>query len=152
MIKHIDCAFDSPVPIAEGGGKERHTIRLHNLRGVVMHALIIGAEAAEVEITATLAAEPVPEISAATSENTPVPANPSREVRLKVNGNPANMGKPVYADSEGGNIGEEGDAKPVGMRWQIPIAHSRLETRLDVMYVSGGKATEQCAVYIHRQF
>lgn len=154
MIKHLDFAFAAES--LTGQGRERHTIRLHNLKGVITHALIIGAETGEIEITAYIASPPSPADS--TSETPPTPSV-TPEVSLRVNGNPGSLAKVVYAEQA---IGDEATTvdqqpvdrsrtKPVGMKWSVPIAHSRLETKLEVVSMRGG-VTETCAVYITRQF
>jgi hypothetical protein len=157
MIKHLDFAFQAPVPVTQGVGRERHAIRLHNLRGVVTHALIIGAVTSEVEITAILSSDALGPINGGTSPNaTPVAAPTIPDVRLRVNGSPGSMARYVYAESE---LGEEPvpdtadgpKGTPVGVRWIIPISRGRLETRIDVVCIVAGR-TEQCGIYVNRQF
>lgn len=160
LIKHLDFAFNAPVPVSEGTGRERHAIRLHNLRGVVTHSLIIGGETSEVEITAYLSSD-IPSDTAGTPNGSAVsptpPISTTPEVRLRVNGNPGSMGRYVYAEGE---LGAESAAldgpdgprgKPVGMRWTVPVAQTKMETRVDVVCVAGGR-TEMCGVYVNRQF
>lgn len=160
LIKHLDFAFNAPVPLSLGGGRERHTIRLHNLRGVITHALIIGAETAEVEITAILSEQAQPELPAPTNTiaTSPLtqPMASMPDIRLKVNGNIGPSAKYVYSETDIGELMEPADidytkGKPVGLRWTVAVAHSRLETKLDISCSIAGR-TEQCGIFVNRQY
>ena len=125
-VKYMDISFASPGQAPEA----RQAIRLHNMRGVVTHAVVLGAETTEVELTAYIA-----DTTAAPSENA--------EVSLRVNGNQGSLPTFVY--------GEEDKQRPAGMRWPINVATSKVETKIEVVATKPGALAETSVIFINRQ-
>lgn len=131
-IKCIDFAFSS----SGEGPAYRQAIRLHNMRGVVTHAVVVGAETSEIELTAYIADAPTTEALNPPGE---VP-----ELSLRVNGNQGSLPKFVYQS--------ESKDRPAGMRWTITVPTSRVETKIEVVATKPGALAETSAIFINRQY
>jgi hypothetical protein len=83
VIRHFDCVYSKGL---------RHAVRLFNMPGVVTHAVVLGVDITEIELTAYIAEGVVPEVS------------------LRINGNQGNLPKFVL----------EGE-KTSGMRWTVSV-------------------------------
>jgi len=131
-IKCIDFAFSA----AGDDPNFRQAVRLHNMRGVVTHAVVLGAETSEIELTAYIAdASPGEVVS---------PAVAVPEVSLRLNGNQGSLPKFVF----------QGDVKdrPAGMRWTVNVPTTRVETKIEVVATKPGALAETSSIFINRQY
>lgn len=131
-IKCIDFAFSA----AGIDPSYRQAVRLFNMRGVVTHAVVVGAETSEIELTAYIADIKLGE--------TPNPGVEVPEVSLRVNGNQGSLPKFVFQ-------GESKD-RPAGMRWTVSVPTSRVETKIEVVATKPGASAETSAIFINRQY
>ena len=136
-IKFLEFAFST------AGHAERDTaIRLHNMRGVVTHAVVLASDTTELELTAYIADPPK---SDSTSTPTPtVEAIETPEVSLRVNGNQGSLPKFIHLPPE--------SSRPAGMRWTINVPPGRSEMRVEVIAMKPGQMTETTAIYVSRQY
>jgi len=134
-IRYFDFAFSTNSGIASKGLK--HAIRLYNLKGVVTHAVILGSETSEIELTAYI---PSPTTEDGEKQDPP-------EVSLRVNGNPGSLAKWIYNDGEV----EKDKGRPSGMRWNVGIPITRLETKLEVVATKPGALAETSVIFVNRQ-
>ena len=131
-IKCIDFSFSS----SAGDPAYRQAIRLYNMRGVVTHAIVLGAETSEIELTAY--------ITDATPGELLSPAVEIPEVSLRVNGNQGSLPKFVFQG--------ESKERPAGMRWTFHVPTSRVETKVEVVATKPGALAETSAIFINRQY
>lgn len=129
-IKYLDFAFSTA-----GNADRSSAIRLHNMRGVVTHAVVLGSDTSELELTAYIA-DPPKDSTTEIQESVP-------ELSLRVNGNQASLPKVIH-QGEG--------TRPAGMRWTISVPPNRNETRVEVIAMSPGKLAETSAIYVSRQY
>ncbi len=135
-IKSLDFAFSS----AGEDPELRQAIRLHNIRGVVSHAVVVGSSTSEIELTAYIATpktapsaamEPssskdaIASGSAGASAAAVPPAIEGARGVTKVNGNPGTLPKFVYPKAR--------REKPHGMRGPSLLPAGRLETKIEVV-------------------
>ncbi len=106
------------------------------MRGVVTHAVVVGAETSEIELTAYVADARKGE---SVSPEVEVP-----EVSLRINGNQGSLPKFVFH-------GESKD-RPTGMRWTVSVPTSRVETKIEVVAMKPGALTETSSIFINRQY
>lgn len=142
-IRCIDFTY-GPTP-TYGNGKPpglRHAIRLHNMKGVVNHAVIIGAQTSEIEITAYVDDPPTPS-STTNGEVSPAALNSAPEASLRINGNQGNL--PTFVFS-----GTQRD-RPAGMRWTISVPTNKMDTKLEVVTSKPGSLAETSCIFIQRQ-
>ena len=138
-VKYLDFAFST-----QGQADRSKAIRLHNMRGVVTHAVVLGSDTSELELTAYIAdAKP-----ATTADSTGATPNVDSmdivtEVSLRVNGNPGSLPKFVHNPPEA--------TRPAGMRWTINVPLGRNETKIEVVATKPGALAETSAIYISRQ-
>jgi hypothetical protein len=133
-IKHLDFAFSSP-----GDDPDlRQALRLHNMRGVVTHAIVVGAETTEIELTAYVAR---PETK---SGDTVAAIESVPEVSLRVNGNQGSLPRFVYSEGE--------KERPSGMRWVVSVPTNRMESKIEVVATKPGTLAETSAIYVSRQY
>ena len=135
-IRCIDFAFSSTPTMVE----TRQAIRLHNMRGVVTHAVLIASNTTDIELTAYIADPPKNttngEISPAQLENIP-------EVSVRINGNQGSLPRFIFS-------GDQQD-RPAGMRWVVSVPTSRAETKIEIRATKPGALAETSSVYINRQ-
>ena len=141
-IRCIDFSYGPAVTYGQAV-RPRHAIRLHNMRGVVNHAVIIGEKTSEIELTAYVDDPPTPS-STTNGEVSPAALGTIPEASLRVDGNQGNL--PTFVFS-----GEQRD-RPAGMRWTISVPTSKMETKVEVVSSKPGSLAETSAIYIHRQF
>ena len=132
----IKCFEISLTPAGPSDPKNRQALRLHNMRGVVTHAVVVDAETCEIELTAFIADTAVGERA---DDSMKVP-----EFSLRMNGNQGSLPKPVYR----GNLVD----RPVGMRWTISFPTSRVETKIEVVATKPGALAETSAIFFNRQY
>lgn len=118
----------------------RQAIRLHNMRGVVTHAVVVGSQTSEIELTAYIADPPTKttngELSPAHLEDVP-------EVSLRINGNQGNIPRFIFS-------GDQKD-KPAGMRWTVTVPAARADTKIEIRATKPGALAETSSIYINRQ-
>lgn len=141
-IRCIDFAFTSSLapPPQTTSSANRQAIRLHNMRGVVSHAVVVGSQTSEIELTAYIADPPTKttngELSPAHFEDIP-------EVSLRINGNQGNIPRFIFA-------GDQKD-KPAGMRWVVSVPTARADTKIEIRATKPGALAETSSIYINRQ-
>ena len=146
IIKHLEFAFSAAGESAD----HKQAIRLHNMRGVATHAVVLGLDTTELEITAYIAdSSPSPSQSQSQPQSTPEVSAVEAlevvpEVSLRANGNQASLPKFVY----------EGEKKerPAGMRWTVTVPTFRVETKIEVVATKPGAMAETTAIFITRQY
>lgn len=110
------------------------------MRGVVTHAVVVGSQTSEIELTAYIADPPTKttngEISPAHFEDVP-------EVSLRINGNQGNLPKFIFS-------GEQKD-KPAGMRWVVSVPPARADTKIEIRATKPGALAETSSIYVNRQ-
>lgn len=135
-IRCLDFAFTSIGSTAEN----RQAIRLHNMRGVVSHAVVIGASTTDVELTAYIADPPKNttngEVAPGQLENVP-------EVSIRINGNQGHLPRFIFS-------GDQQD-RPAGMRWVVAVPTVRAETKIEITATKPGALAEISSIYINRQ-
>lgn len=124
------------------------------MRGVVTHAVIIGSDVSELELTAYVADDPPPKHSAngtvteaaeAVAVAGATPALDSvPEVSLRINGNQGSLPRFVFD--------EEQKERPAGMRWTVGVPHSRAEMKIEVVATKPGSLAETSAIFVNRQY
>lgn len=141
-IRCIDFAFSSTPsqPMSAGQTKDRQAIRLHNMRGVVTHAVVVGSETSEIELTAYIADPPT---RTTNGEMTPAHLEDVPEVSLRINGNQGNLPRFIFA-------GDQKD-KPAGMRWVVSVPAARADTKIEIRATKPGALAETSSIYINRQ-
>ena len=125
-IRCLDFAF-SAHPVDDAS---RAAIRLHNLRGVISHAIFVSAETAEIELTAY--------IDPTEGGVTSVP-----EMSLRVNGNQGSLPKFVFRDGD--------EERPRGMKWTVHVPVERTQTKIEVTATKPGAMAETCLIIVSRQ-
>lgn len=133
-IKYLDFAFSSA-----GNADRSSAIRLHNMRGVVTHAVVLGSDTSELELTAYIADRPTSTDSTVEALET-VP-----ELSLRINGNTASLPKVIQQTT--GN-----ETRPSAMRWTVNVPPSRNETRLEVVATLPGALAQTSAIFVSRQY
>ena len=131
-IKCIEISLTS----AASDPEYRPVFRLHNMRGVVTHAVVVDAETSEIEVTAFLADTAVGE---GVDDSMEAP-----EVSLRMNGNQSSQPKPVYR----GNLVN----RPSGTRWTVSFPTSRVETKIEVVATKPGAVAETSTIFFNRQY
>ena len=158
-IKHVDFTFSSTFD----ENPFRPTVRLYNLKGVITHAVMIGADTSEIELTAYTSS--TPRASTATGDAPTTLANGKApvveaiesvpELSLRVNGNQGALPKYVFdggqTDAIGGVEGKNGQ-RPNGMRWTISMPTSRMESKIEVIATKPGALAETSTIFVNRQF
>jgi hypothetical protein len=138
-IKFLEFAFST------GGHAERDTaIRLHNMRGVVTHAVVLASDTTELELTAYVAEPSQPDEPAAPDSNTVQALEIVPEVSLRVNGNQGSLPKFVHLPPE--------STRPAGMRWTINVPPGRSDMKVEVIATKPGQMAETSAIYVSRQY
>ena len=136
-VKHLDFAFSTPDTPPE----RRQAIRLHNMRGVITHAVVLGSETTEVELSAYVVDTKSEEANGVKHE--------SPEVSLKINGTIASVPKVLYDSSL--NL-TNGDARtPIGMKWTITVPSQKIDNKMEVVATKPGQATETTVIYMTKQ-
>lgn len=133
-IKFLDFTFSTP-------GEDpdlRQAIRLHNMRGVVTHAVVVGSETTDIELTAYVNR---PETK---SGDTVAAIEGVPEVSLRVNGNQGSLPRFVYSGKE--------TERPSGMRWVVTVPSNKMSTKIEVVATKPGALAETSAIYVSRQF
>jgi hypothetical protein len=133
-IKFLDFSFSTP-------GEDpdlRQAIRLHNMRGVVTHAVVVGSETTDIELTAYVNR---PETK---SGDTVAAIEGVPEVSLRVNGNQGSLPRFVYSGKE--------TERPSGMRWVVTVPSNKMNTKIEVVATKPGALAETSAIYVSRQF
>ena len=139
-IKYLDFAFTVPrLP-----GDRREAIRLHNMRGVITHAVVLAAETTELEITAYTA-----DTSRKTTPDSQASDTTTPEVSLRFNNISAGPSKAVFESTRNGI--ENGLDKPVGQKWSISVPQHRGDSRIEVVAAQPGVAAETTVIYVNRQ-
>jgi len=137
-IKLLEFAFST------GGHAERDTaIRLHNMRGVVTHAVVLASDTTELELTAYVA-DPPKSDAASTPAGTVEAIETVPEVSLRVNGNQGSLPKFIHLPPE--------SSRPAGMRWTINVPPGRSEMKVEVIATKPGQMAETSAIYVSRQY
>jgi hypothetical protein len=135
-IRCLDFAFSSSGATIEN----RQAIRLHNMRGVVSHAVVVGAKTTDVELTAYIADPPKNttsgEVAPGQLENVP-------EVSIRINGNQGHLPRFIFS-------GDQKD-RPAGMRWVVSVPSIRAETKIEITATKPGALAEISSIYINRQ-
>jgi hypothetical protein len=132
----IDFAFTSTPTIAE----TRQAIRLHNMRGVVTHAVLVGPSTTDIELTAYVSDPPR---STTNGEISPEHWKGTPEVAIRINGVQGNLPKFIFS-------GDQQD-RPAGMRWIVSMPTSRAETKVEIRATKPGALAETISIYINRQ-
>jgi hypothetical protein len=135
-IRCIDFAFtSSPASI-----ESRQSIRLHNLRGVVTHAVLLGATTTDIELTAYITDPPKNttngEIAPGQLENIP-------EVSVRINGNQGNLPRFIFS-------GDQQD-RPAGMRWVVSVPANKSDSKIEIRATKPGALAETSSIYVYRQ-
>jgi len=135
-IRCIDFAFNS-VPASI---ESRQAIRLHNFRGVVTHAVLLGATTTDIELTAYITDPPKNttngEIAPGQLENIP-------EVSVRINGNQGNLPQFIFS-------GDQQD-RPAGMRWVVSVPVARAQSKIEIRATKPGALAETSSIYVYRQ-
>ncbi|WWD20660.1 hypothetical protein CI109_105136 [Kwoniella shandongensis] len=158
-IKFLDFQFSSlgdSVPL-----DHRRAIRLHNLRGVVTHCVILDSTTSEVELTAYIADLPAPTSTPAIAASlngtsngvqqngdgetpTSPPSVTTPEVSLRINGNQGSLPRFVFSEYD--------KQRPKGMRWTLQVPTSRMETKIEVVATKPGALAETSTIFVSRQY
>jgi hypothetical protein len=135
-IRCIDFAFTSSPTTIES----RQSIRLHNMRGVVTHAILVGATTTDIELTAYITDPPKNttngEIAPGQLENIP-------EVSVRINGNQGNLPRFIFS-------GDQQD-RPAGMRWVVSVPASRADSKIEIRATKPGALAETSSIYVYRK-
>mgnify|MGYP002718787137 CR=1 FL=1 len=159
VIKYLDFAFSTA-----GAADRSSAIRLHNMRGVVTHAVVLGSETSELELTAYIADPPKSPTGSTDPTSTVEVLESIPEVSLRVNGNVGSLPKFIHhlGSTEAGGAGARLDGtaelapgsgkRPSGMRWTISVPPSRAETKIEVVATKPGALAETSAIFVSRQY
>ncbi|KAK8850478.1 hypothetical protein IAR55_004396 [Kwoniella newhampshirensis] len=164
-IKYLDFQFSSNGNITHALSKSdlHQGIRLHNMRGVVTHCVILDSSTSEVELTAYIADQSTPIPTPATHGEangtsngmngneapglTPSPTTPSvttPEISLRINGNQGSLPRFVFDGQE--------KERPKGMKWVLQVPTSRTETKIEVVATKPGALAETSTIFVSRQY
>lgn len=150
-IKYLDFAFSTA-----GSSDRSSAIRLHNMRGVVTHAVVLGSDTSELELTAYISDVPKSDSATAATPVEPLEAATMPEVSLRVNGLQGSLPKVIHSTTTTTAAGENGTAggtgRPTGMRWTISVPPSRAETKIEVVATKPGALAETSAIFVSRQY
>ncbi|ORX41076.1 Bromodomain-containing protein [Kockovaella imperatae] len=145
-VKHLDFAFATP----DSPPERRQMIRLYNLRGVVTHAVILGPETTELEVTAYVADEKEP-VKDTNANGIKVE---SPDVSLRINGTLSGSPELIYSGAVNGADASEGGSpkpSPVGMKWKIAVPPGKIDNKLEIVAVKSGSTTETTLIYMTKQ-
>ncbi|EIW69929.1 hypothetical protein TREMEDRAFT_68376 [Tremella mesenterica DSM 1558] len=133
-IKYMDFTFAS----SSDEGDFRPTVRLHNLRGVVTHAVVVGSDTTEIELTAYIS-PPRKTDGDVTDVIESVP-----ELSLRVNGSQGSLPRFVFAESD--------KERPRGSRWSVQMPAAKTDNRIEVIATKPGSMAETSTVLVLRQY
>jgi hypothetical protein len=127
------------------------------MRGVVTHAVVLGSDTSELELTAYISDVPKSDSATAATPVEPLEAATMPEVSLRVNGLQGSLPKVIHstttATTVAGEYGTAGGAgRPTGMRWTISVPPSRAETKIEVVATKPGALAETSAIFVSRQY
>jgi hypothetical protein len=135
-IRCLEFAFSAPGATID----ERQAIRLHNMRGVVSHAVVVGPTISDIELTAYIADPPK---NTASGEIAPGQLTNVPEVSIRINGNQGHLARFIFS-------GDQKD-RPAGMRWVVSVPTSRAETKIEITATKPGALAEISSIYLNRQ-
>ena len=123
-ITHIDFVFAS-----DGVVDKSSTIRVHNIRGVITHALVLSSETSDLEITVYYGS----------------PSNPAEMPALSLRLNAQQGASPTPVP-----LAEE--SKFRAARWTISVPTDKADSKIELVASRPGTAPEVTSVYLTKQY